>query len=92
MAETLSHPASGVEPDGAGPTGTSCWQKVVGIVGLLVVLWVGDNMYDTVTGDLGGGPAGGLHGPGQNAPVENQDQAPDTDDGGGHTPPAGGHG
>jgi len=87
MAETLSHPDSGVEPDGGAPTGTSRWQKVVGIVGLLVVLWVGDNMYDTVTGDLGGGQ----HGPGQNAPVENQDQAPDTDDGGGHTPPAGGH-
>lgn len=75
-------------PDRKSTSGTTRWQKVVGILGLIVVLWVGNNMYDTVTGDLDGGP-----GPGQHAPAENQDQETDTDDGGGHTgPPAGGHG
>jgi hypothetical protein len=68
--------------------GTSRWQKVVGILGLVVVLWVGNGTYETLTGDFGDGG----HGPGENVPVENQDQEPDTDDTGGHTPPEGGHG
>ena len=44
-------------------TRTSRWQKVVGVVGLLVVLWVGGDLYDVVTsggesppGRPGGGP------------------------------------
>lgn len=60
---------------------------MVGAVGLVVVVWVGSEVYESVTGDFGGG---GGHGPGQNAPVENQDQETETD-GGGHRPPAGGH-
>jgi hypothetical protein len=73
---------SGREPK----PGTSRWQKVVGVLGLVVVLWVGSGAYETLTVE-GGDPR---HGPGQNAPVENQDQEPD--DGGGHTPPPeGGH-
>jgi hypothetical protein len=91
MAETLSHPDAGVGPDRGPLTGASRWQKVVGILGLLVVLWVGRDTYKVIDGDIGGG--GGGHGPGQEAPVENQDRETDTDDGGGgHRPPPGGHG
>lgn len=90
----LSHPDadedSGVGPDRGASTGTSRWQKVLGILGLAVVLWVGSEMYEVLYGDIGGGRGGG-HGPGQDTPVENQDQETDTDDGG-HTPPTGGHG
>ncbi|HEX9765277.1 MAG TPA: hypothetical protein VGA36_00840 [Nitriliruptorales bacterium] len=91
---TALRPDLGDDTDDGGPDrgatiGTSPWQKVVGSIGLVVVLWVGSETYDTVTGDFGGG--GGDHGPGQNAPVENQDPETDTD-GGGHQPPAGGHG
>lgn len=90
MAETLSHPDTGVEPDDGAPTGTSRWQKAVGILGVLVVLWAGSDTYEIIDSDSGGGN----HGPGQDTPVENQDQEPDTDNGGGHTPgpPEGGHG
>lgn len=72
----------------------SRWQKVVGILGLVVVVWVGSETYDVVVGDFGGpGPGGhGQNVPGQEAPVEDQDQEPDTDDGGGHRPPTGRHG
>lgn len=58
MAETLSDPDAG----------TSRWQKVVGILGLVVVVWVGSEMYEVVFFD-GTFPAGGQH-----APVETQDQ------------------
>jgi hypothetical protein len=89
---TDSTPGLGDNPSvGSGresKPGISRWQKVVGILGLVVVLWVGNGLYETLTGDFGDGG----HGPGQNAPVENQDQEPDTDDRDGHTPPAGGHG
>lgn len=91
MADTRSHPDTGVGPDPEAPTGTSRWQKVVAILGVLVVLWVGSDTYDVIVGNFGGG--GGNHGPGQDTPVENQEQEPDTDTGGGHKPgpPEGGH-
>lgn len=94
MAETRSQPDAGEDtgegPDRGATTGTSRWQKVVGILGVLVVLWVGNDTYKVIDGDFGGGE----HGPSQDAPAENQDQETDTDDGGGHTPgpPGGGHG
>ncbi len=99
MAETLSHLDADENTgagSGRGPTpGTSRWHKVVGILGALVVLWVGNDTYTIIDGDFGSGAGGGgEHGPSQDAPAENQDQETDTDDGGGHTPgpPAGGHG
>jgi hypothetical protein len=102
MAETLSYPDVGDDADG-GPdrgvtTGISRWQKVVGILGLVVVLGVGDRISnvifgsglgpvgdrigDVIFGD-GGGPGGGGGGPGGGG-----------SGGGGHTPgpPEGGHG
>ena len=75
----------------ATTTGAARWQKAVGIIGLLVVLWVGSQMYEVLYGDIGGGGPVGGHGPGQDAPAEDQDQEIDTDDGG-HGPPQGGHG
>lgn len=92
MAETVQHPDMGAQPEGGGPTGTSRWQKVVGGLGVLVVLWVGNDTYKVIDGDFGGGgPAGGGHGPGQNAPADRGDREPDG--GGGHRPgpPPGGH-
>lgn len=54
-------------------TRTSRWQIVVGVVGLVVVLWVGGDLYEVVTsggqgppGRPGGGPpAGPPHDPSQ---------------------------
>jgi hypothetical protein len=78
-----------VESDGGPVTGTSRWQKVVGILGLVVILWVGNQMVGQLTG-RGGGPGGDGRGPGQDAPpAEIQEQAPDSNDGGGHRPPEG---
>jgi hypothetical protein len=60
--------------------GTSRWQRVVGMLGLVVVLWVGSELYDVIffDGTFRGGP--------QQGPVENND--PDGD----RTPPtSGGH-
>ncbi|MGH9030490.1 MAG: hypothetical protein ACRDZV_00040 [Acidimicrobiia bacterium] len=93
MADTLSNADTGVGADRGAPTGTSRWQKAVGILGVLVVLWVGNDTYKVIDGDFGGGGGrGGDHGPGPTTPVENEGQEPGTDDGGGHQPPAGGHG
>jgi hypothetical protein len=97
MAETLSQADAGEDtgegPDRGATTGTSRWQKAVGILGVLVVLWIGNDTYKVIDGDFGAGAGGGEHGPGQDTPAENQDQEPDTDTGGGHTgPPEGGHG
>jgi hypothetical protein len=94
VAETPSDSDTGTGPDSGGPTGTSRWQKVVGILGVLVVLWVGNDTYKVIDGDFGGGgDGGGEHGTGEDLPVEDQDQETDTDTGGGHTgPPEGGHG
>ena len=90
MAETLADSGTGVGPDHGATTGTTRWQKVVGAVGVLVVLWVGNDTYKVIDGDFGGG-GGGDHSPRQDTPVENEDREPD-DGGGGHRPPAGGHG
>ena len=81
MPTTSPYPDAG-EDIGEGAnhepiTSTSRWQKVVGIIGLVVLLLVGSRMIG----------AGGNHGPGQNAPVENQGQQVDSEDGGHVTPP-----
>lgn len=86
---------TGVRRGQGATTSTSRWQKVVGIIGLVVLLWVGSDTYDVVVDDSGGGSGGGTeeeHGPSQDSPVEDQDQEIDSDDGGVHTPPAGGDG
>ncbi len=67
---------AGVEPHGESASGTSRWQKVVGTIGLLVLLALGVRMF---------GAAGG-HGSGDQGPGGQQEQD-DTDDGGGHVPP-----
>lgn len=40
----------------ASSTGTAAWQKVVAIIGLVVLVWVGDRYYDVLTFDGVGGP------------------------------------
>jgi hypothetical protein len=55
---------TGVEPDREATTATSRWQKVVGIIGLVVILGLGALMFR-----LGGG-----HAPGQNTPDQNREQ------------------
>lgn len=64
-------------PDFGSTTGR--WQKVVGIIGLVVLLAVGARMVGTIGGGGGTGPGG--HGPSVTEPA--------TEDGGGHTPPSG---
>ncbi len=53
-----------VGPDRRATTGTSRWQTIVGIIGIVVVLWVGSRMFDIVFDD----------GPGGNRPAEGQEQ------------------
>lgn len=57
-----------------GSRGASRWQKVIAILGLLVVAWVGEQVYEVVSfdGPLTGGA--GLHGPG---PSEGPTETPE---------------
>jgi len=68
MAHLPPYPGPGddtdVEPDHRATTGTSRWQTIVGIMGIVVVLWVGSRMFDIVFDD----------GPGGNKPAEGQEQ------------------
>jgi hypothetical protein len=74
-----------VKPARRTTTGVSRWQKVVGGIGLVVLVWVGSEIYDTIsaTGPSPGSPGGdhgpGGPGPGQDQPVENQDQEIETE-------------
>ena len=79
---------TGVAPDRESTTGTRRWHKIVGIIGLVVAVWVGSEMYDVIAGDFGSDPD---HGGGE-TPVENQEQESNTDDGGGDDPFQGEHG
>lgn len=68
-------------------TGMSRWQMVVGGLGLLVVLWVGDTMYDSVTASDPAADGGPDHGaPAPQAPTA-QALVGDHE---GNTPPIGG--
>ena len=60
MEETFQHTHPGA--------GTSRWQKVVGVIGLVVVVWVGSDLYDVVTSG-GERPSGGTPPAGDQAPA-----------------------
>lgn len=79
----------------------SRWQRAVGILGLVVVFWVGDRLYDVIrsdgtssSGSDGGG--GGHQPPGgdPSPPPAAGDDAPPSSDGGssGHDPSQFDHG
>jgi hypothetical protein len=90
MADPPRNPDSGGDTgveSGRGPiAGASRWQKVIGIIGLLVILWVGNRMLSTLLG-RGHGPGGMRHGPGQHAPpARMHEQESDTRGGIGHEP------
>jgi len=71
LAKAFRHPHPGAGAtevaDGLRTTGTSRWQKVVGVIGLVVVLWVGRDLYDVVTSG-GERPSGGRPPAGDPAP------------------------
>jgi hypothetical protein len=78
---------TGMGRDHGPTTGTSRWQKVVGIIGLVVVLGVGIKIFGG-----GGGPGG--HDPGGNTPpavTEDGDQPLPSGGGGPHDPSNWGH-
>lgn len=83
MANTTQPAAASEEtvaaPVGGATRGTSLWQKVVGGLGLFVVLWVGTELFDVVT-------SGGERPRGGTPPAV--DQAPTSGD---QAPPAGAH-
>lgn len=88
----MSDPSGNVETGGdAEPAKRSSrWQILIGIIGLIVVVWIALQMF-------GGEHAPGRHAPGggqtaTGAPADPADPAGDAPDDGGHTPPAGGHG
>lgn len=70
-------------PDSGSTTGASRWQKVIAMLGLLVVAWVGDQVYEKVTLDAFGTGGPGLHGPGPGEAPTGTPQPP-----GSATPPA----
>lgn len=86
MPDTVSDADTRGGVDRGAPARASRWQMVVGILGVLVVLWVGNDTYKVVDGDLGGGG----HSPGRETPAEDENREPNG--GGAHQPPAGGHG
>jgi hypothetical protein len=99
MPETLSYSDAGEDTAAgaprAAPTGISRWQKVVGILGLVVVLGVSDRISNVIFGS-GLGPVGDrigdvIFGEG-GGPTGGGD--PGGGGSGGHTPgpPEGGHG
>lgn len=77
---------------GASTTGASLWQKVVGVIGLVVLLWVGGDLFEVVTsGSADSGDPGGSR-PGGHAPPAGPagDVRPAPSGGGGdHRPPPG---
>jgi hypothetical protein len=75
-----THEDTGVRRARRATTGSSRWQKVVGIIGLVVVvLAIGIVLFRV-------GFAGD-HDPGKGTPGGNQEQQTGTDTGGEHTPP-----
>lgn len=93
-------------PDAAGEAraqarratpGTSPWQKAIGIAGLVVVLWVGDNLFDTITSDgMGTGADPGGHAPPSGVPTtqptDGDNPTPVGGNEGGHDPTQFDHG
>lgn len=77
MADPPSYRDTGVKAELNSTSGTSRWQKVVGIIGLLLVLAVGILILRGVGG----------HDPETEAPRENREQEIDTDAGANHAPP-----
>lgn len=73
---------TGTGPDLGSTRGAPRWQKVIAILGLLVVAWVGDRLYDVVSFDGSGTGGAGRHGPG---PAPAPTEAPEPS--GGATPP-----
>ena len=95
MADPPRDPDTGddsrVEFDRGAKSGTTRWQIVVGIIGLLAILWVASRMLGTLLGH-GHGDGGMRHGPREDGPpAEIQEQETDTGAGGVHEPPAGFH-
>ena len=92
MTTTPSHPADNRAPATPPMAGVSRWQKTIGVVGLLVLFWVGDRLY-TVIDNGGMGPARG-HGPAGVTPTTqptDQDEPPGGGSPGGHDPSQFGH-
>ena len=85
------HDETRTRPDGGSTRGASRWRKVIAILGLVAVAWVGDRVYDVVSfdGSVTGGSS--LHGPGPGeAPTQTPDETPTEtpEPSGGATPPA----
>jgi len=79
--------------------GTTGWQKLVGVAGLVVILWVGSNLFDVVasgaSGPGGDGSPGG-HAPPRDPPAgevtDETDSTPPAGEGTGHDPSQFDHG
>lgn len=70
---------------------TSRWHKAIGIVGLVVLLWVGDRLYDVIS--RGSVTPGGVHGPAsRTSPTQPTDRDPPIPGGGSDGPGRGGGG
>ncbi len=77
---TSSHSAGHAKAARSG--GRSRWQKAIGVLGLVVVFWVGDRLYSVI--ERGGTVPGGGHGPGGSTPT-NQPTGGEVNPGGGPT-------
>ena len=88
MSETSTEPAVDPAAVRRSSAGLSRWQKVIGVLGLVVVLWVGDRLSDVI-GSGGIGP-GGDHGPSGVTPTT-EPAGTDTSTPGGGSGGEGGH-
>lgn len=88
MTATARH--SGIDRDSHPPAerisrAAPRWQKAIGIIGLVVLLWVGDRLYDVISS--GSAAPGGARGPaGRTAPTQPAGSDTPTPGGGGHDP------
>jgi hypothetical protein len=91
---TSAHSADDAAPGRPAAGGLSRWQKAIGILGLVVVFWVGDRLYTVV--DRGGMGPGMDHGPGGGTPTTQptggDNPTPGGGDTGGHDPSQFDHG
>ena len=96
MTKKSTTPAASPAQVSPSPGRVTRWQKAIGVLGLLVLLWVGDRLYDVIDGGTTG--RGGDHRP-AGAPTSQPAGTSDLSAGGtgggghaGHDPSRFGHG
>jgi hypothetical protein len=88
MTATSTEPAVDPAAVRRSTGGLSRWQRLIGVLGLVVVFWVGDRLYDVISS--GGIGPGADHGPSGGTPTT-EPVGTDTPTPGGGSGGEGGH-